>query len=78
MSHTLIEEAGRIRVSHKFEEPSDDLGVRRLLGQDVVHSWLNSCEDLLDIHKDLILSLDKIKFLEEGATGIFVSQNEVN
>jgi hypothetical protein len=38
MSHTLIEEPGRIRVSHKFEEPSDDIGVRRLLGQYVVHS----------------------------------------
>ena len=77
MDHTLIEEAGRIRLSHKFEEPSDDIGVRRLLGQDVVHSWLNSWEDLWDIHKNLILGLNKIKFLEEGSRGIFISQNEV-
>ena len=38
MDHTLIEEASRIRQSHKLEEPSDDIGVRRFLGQDVVYS----------------------------------------
>ena len=38
MDHTLIEEAGRIRLTHKLEETSDDICVRRLLGQDVVHS----------------------------------------
>jgi hypothetical protein len=38
MRHTLIEETGRIRLSHKLEEPSNEIGVRRLLGQDMVHS----------------------------------------
>ena len=78
MDHTLIEEAGRIRLSHKFEEPSDDIGVRRLLGKDVVYSWFNNWDCQWDIHKDLILSLYKVKFLEEGALGIFISQNKVN
>jgi len=31
ISHTLVEEAGRVRLSHKLEESSDDIGVRRLL-----------------------------------------------
>jgi hypothetical protein len=38
MSHTLVEEAGRVSLSHKLEEPSNNIGVRILLGQDVVHS----------------------------------------
>lgn len=38
MDHTLIEVAGRIRLSHKLEEPSDNICVRGLLGHDVVHS----------------------------------------
>ena len=38
VGHTLIKEAGRIRLSHKFEESSDDIDIRRLLGHDVVHS----------------------------------------
>jgi hypothetical protein len=77
MDYTLIEKACRIRLSHKLEKPSDEVDVRRLLGQEAVHSWLNHLEGIWDIHKDLILSLDKVKLLEEGVAGIFISQNEV-
>ena len=38
MNHTLVELAGRVRLLHEVEEPSEESGVRRLLGQDVVHS----------------------------------------
>jgi hypothetical protein len=38
MHYTLIEKACRIRLSHKLEKPSDEVGVRRLLGQEAVHS----------------------------------------
>jgi hypothetical protein len=38
MDYTLIEKACRIRLSHKLEKPSDEVGVRRLLGQEAVHS----------------------------------------
>ena len=63
MDHALVEEAGRVRLSHELEEPSEDGGVRRLLRKDMVHSGLNCWEGLRDIHKDLILSLDKVKLL---------------
>jgi predicted subunit of tRNA(5-methylaminomethyl-2-thiouridylate) methyltransferase len=38
MGHTLIEEAGRISLSHKLEETSYKIEVRRLLRQEVVYS----------------------------------------
>jgi hypothetical protein len=38
VEYTLIEEACRIRLSHKLEKPSDEVGIRRLLRQDAVHS----------------------------------------
>ena len=60
MNHTLVELAGRVRLSHKLKESSNYIGVRRLLGQDVVHSWLDLREGLWDIHKDLILNLNKV------------------
>ena len=71
------EETRRVRLSHELEEPSHGCCVRRLLRQDVIHSGLNRWEGLRDIHKDLILGLNQVKLLEEGAAGIFISQNEV-
>jgi hypothetical protein len=38
MDYTLIEKAGRIRLSHKLKKPSHIIGVRRFLGQDAIHS----------------------------------------
>ncbi len=77
MDHSLVEETGRVRLSHELEKPSEGGGVRRLLRQDVVHTGLNCREVLWDIHKDLVLGLDKVKFLEEESVGILISQNEV-
>ena len=77
VGHTLVEAAGWVCLSHKLEEPSHGCGVRRLLRQDVIHSGLNCWEGLRDIHKDLILGLNKVKLLEEEALGILISQNKV-
>jgi hypothetical protein len=77
VGHTLVEAAGWVCLSHELEEPSEGSGVRRLLGQEVIHSGLNRWEGLRDIHKDLILGLNEVELLEEEALGILISQNKV-
>ena len=77
VDHTLVEAAGWVCLSHELEEPSHSCGVRRLLRQEVIHSGLNRWEGLRDIHKDLILGLNKVKLLEEESLGVLISQNKV-
>ena len=77
VGHTLVEAACWVCLSHELEEPSEGSGVRRLLGQEVIHSGLNRWESLRDIHEDLILALYKVKLLQEEPLGILISQNKV-